>query len=158
MDGDAWDAHHLNGEALCPMQQPHQSPTGDGRPEHDPSSTLALWYQRALERNEELRAQLATAIEANAALHRDVVMWQRLAARQAGLDDLPPLDDGYLRALRTPQHEPYREVHVTIDGRPCVVGLRRARPADPDAAYVLSQWRQLVGTVRQVYAPRAAEA
>ena len=130
------------------MQQPHQAPTGDGQPEHDPSSTRSAWFRRALEQNEELRAQLATAIEENATLHADVVMWQRLAAKQAGLDDLPPLDDGYIAALRTPQLERYREVEVTIDGRPCVVGLRRTRPADPDAAYLLAQWRQLVGTVR----------
>ncbi|MEV4371684.1 hypothetical protein AB0J71_31755 [Nonomuraea sp. NPDC049637] len=103
-----------------------------------------------MEEIEQLQKQLHTLTQNNAKLHEDVVMWRRLAAKRSGFDDLPSLDDDYLHALLSPQHEHRREVQVLVDGRPAVACFSRNRRRNPDAAYMLDHWRQFVGTVRAI--------
>ncbi|MGI5288352.1 hypothetical protein ACQEVF_34130 [Nonomuraea polychroma] len=58
----------------------------------------------------------------------------------------------YLDAVRTPQHEDYREIVVGVDGKEAIVGLRKDRPVGVDLVREIHDWAAFKATVRELRA------
>lgn len=102
-------------------------------------TSVSAWHQRMTRVVDELRDQLAGALDDNARLHEEVLLWRRLAARHMGL---PPIPEQYIHAVRTGG-----EVSIEIDGAPCIVGAA-LHPPGIDPRRELEGWAQLVAAVR----------